>query len=96
MPDEGPASAGANTLGPSIANNPTDQPAKSIEGGEAGAGELFERGDLPVVPGAGVGGGSGGPGHAGLGAGAEGNGIRVGGLRPSARGEGPGFEGEIF
>ena len=47
MPDEGPASAGANTLGPSIANNPTDQPAKPIEGGEAGAGELSDQGDLP-------------------------------------------------
>ena len=90
MPDEGPASAGANTLGPSTANDPTDQPAKSIEGGEAGAGELSERGDLPVVPGAGVGGGSGGPGRAGLGAGAEGDGVRVGGLRPGAGGEGPG------
>ena len=89
MPDEGPASAGANTLGPFTANNPTDQPAKSIEGGEAGARELSERGDLPVVPGAGVGGGSGGPGRAGLGSGAEGSGLRVGGLRPGAGGEGP-------
>jgi periplasmic protein TonB len=90
MPDEGPAPAGANTLGPSAANNPAEQPAKSIEGGEAGAGELSERGDLPVVPGAGVGGGSGGPGRAGLGWGAEGSGARVGGLRPGAGGEGPG------
>jgi protein TonB len=90
MPDEGPAPAGANTLGPSAANNPAEQPAKSIEGGEAGAGELSERGDLPVVPGAGVGGGSGGPGRAGLGWGAEGSGVRAGGLRPGAGGEGPG------
>jgi periplasmic protein TonB len=90
MPDEGPVAAGANTLGTSTANNPADQPAKSIEGGEAGAGELSERGDLPVVPGAGVGGGSGGPGRAGLGAGAEGDGVRAGGLRPGAGGEGPG------
>jgi protein TonB len=90
MPDEGPAPTGANTLGPSAANNPADQPAKSVEGGEAGAGELSERGDLPVVPGAGVGGGSGGPGRGGLGWGAEGSGVRTGGLRPGAGGEGPG------
>src|SRR4029450_2481571 len=88
MPDEGPASAGDNTLGPSTANNPTDQPAKSIEGGEAGAGELSERGDLPVVPGAGVGGGSGGPGRAGLGSGVEGSGVHAGGLRPGGGGVG--------
>jgi periplasmic protein TonB len=66
------------------------QPAKSIEGGEAGAGELSTRGDLPVVPGTGVGGGSGGHRRAGLGWGAEGSGVRVGGLRPGAGGEGPG------
>jgi TonB family protein len=90
MPDEGPAPAGANTLGSSTANNPVDQPAKSVEGGEAGADALSERGDLPVVPGVGVGGGSGGPGRAGLGSGAEGSGVRVGGLRPGAGGEGPG------
>jgi periplasmic protein TonB len=90
MPDEGPASPGANSLGPSTATKPADQPAKSVEGGEAGAGELSERGELPVAPGIGVGGGSGGPGRAGLGAGAEGNGGPVGGLRPGAGGEGPG------
>ena len=92
MPDEGPAPAGANTLGPSPTNHPADQPAKSIEGGEAGAGALSERGDLAVVPGSGVGGGSGGPGRAGLGSGAEGSGVRVGSLRPGAGGEGPGGE----
>jgi TonB family protein len=90
LPDEGPAPPGANTLGPSAANNREDQPAKSVKGGEAGAGELSERGDLPVVPGAGVGGGSGGPGRAGLGAEAEGSGVRTGDLRPGAGGEGPG------
>jgi periplasmic protein TonB len=90
MPDEGPAPKEANALGSSAANNPAEQPAKSIEGGEAGAGELSERGDLPVVPGAGVGGGSGGPGRSGLGWGAEGSGVRAGGLRPGAGGEGPG------
>lgn len=90
MPDEGPALAGSNTLGPSSATNPADQPAKSIESGEAGAGELSERGDLPVVPGTGVEGGSGGPGRAGLGWEAEGDDVRTGGLRPGAGGEGPG------
>ena len=39
LPDEGPAPTGANTLGPSKATNPSDQPATSIEGGEAGAGD---------------------------------------------------------
>ena len=90
MPDEEPASAGANTLGPSATYTPTDQPAKSIEGGESGAGGLSDRGDLPVVPGTGVSGGIGGPGRAGLGWGSEGSGARLGGLRPGAGGEGPG------
>jgi protein TonB len=90
MPDEEPASAGANTLGPSATYTPTDQPAKSIEGGESGAGELSDRGDLPVVPGTGVSGGIGGPGRAGLGWGSEDSGARLGGLRPGAGGEGPG------
>ncbi|MGH8067897.1 MAG: PepSY-associated TM helix domain-containing protein [Candidatus Entotheonellia bacterium] len=89
IPDEGPAPAGSNALGPASAANPAGQPAKSIEGGEAGAGELSERGDLPVVPGTGVAGGSGSPGREGLGWGAEGSGVRSGGLRPGAGGEGP-------
>jgi TonB family protein len=96
MPDEGPAPTGANTLGPAAAQNPTEQPARSIEGGEAGAGELSERGDLSVVPGAGVAGGSGAPGRSGLGWGAEGSGVRVGDLRPGAGGEGPGGGGGSF
>jgi periplasmic protein TonB len=90
VPDAGPAPAGSNALGPSPAANPADQPTTSVEGGEAGAGELAERGDLPVVPGTGGGGGSGGPGRAGLGWGAEGDGVRTGNLRPGAGGEGPG------
>jgi periplasmic protein TonB len=96
MPDAGQVPNGANTLGPSPTNNLADQPAKSIEGGDAGAGELLARGDLPVVPGTGVGGGSGGPGRAGLGRGAEGSGVRAGGLRPGAGGEGPGGGGGSF
>ena len=90
MPDEGPAPAGGNILGPSAPSNPADQPTQSSEGGDAGAGELFDRGDLAVVPGASVGGGSGGSGRVGLGAGAEGSGVRIGDLRPGAGGEGPG------
>ena len=90
LPDEGPAPTGANTLGPSKANTPADPPAKSIEGGEAGAGALSDRGDMPVVPGAGGGGGGGGAGRSGLGTGSEGSGVRVGGVRPGAGGEGPG------
>jgi len=40
-----------------------DAPLHAVEGGEAGAGQLFDRGDVPVVPGTGDGGGgSGGPG----------------------------------
>jgi protein TonB len=63
---------------------PPDTPLQSVEGGEAGAGKLFDRGDLRVVPGAGAGGGSGGPGRAGLGTGGAGatGGTRVAGLPP--------------
>jgi periplasmic protein TonB len=90
IPDEGPAPAGSNALRPPSPANPAEQPPTSIAGGEAGAGELYDRGDVPVVPGTGAGGGSGGPGRAGLGWGAEGSGVRMGGLRPGAGGEGPG------
>ena len=57
-----------------------------MEGGEAGAGKLFDKGDVGVVPGAGAGGGSGGPGRAGLGTGGPGasGGTRVAGLPPGA------------
>jgi TonB family protein len=60
-----------------------------VEGGEAGAGKLFDKGDVGVVPGAGTGGGSGGPGRAGLGTGGPGasGGTRVAGL-PSGAGLG--------
>jgi TonB family protein len=56
-----------------------------VEGGEAGAGKLFDKGDVGVVPGAGAGGGSGGPGRAGLGTGGPGaGGTHVAGLPPGA------------
>lgn len=90
LPDEGPTAAKANALGPSTAMHAAEPAAKSVEGGEAGAGELSARGDLPVVPGSGVGGGSGGPGRAGLGWDAEGGGARMGGTRPGPGGDGPG------
>lgn len=89
LPDEGPAPTGANALGPSTPIQRDEAPARTAEGGEAGAGALFEGGDLPVVPGTGVGGGSGAPGRAGLGWGAQGGDVRTGGLRPEAGGEGP-------
>ena len=49
------------------------------EGGEAGAGNLFAKGDVAVMPGNGVGGGGGGKGFAGLGRGARGDGFGGGG-----------------
>jgi periplasmic protein TonB len=90
LPDEGPTAARANALGPSTAMHAAEPAAKSVEGGEAGAGELSARGDLPVVPGSGVGGGSGGPGRAGLGWATEGGGARMGGARPGPGGDGSG------
>jgi periplasmic protein TonB len=88
LPDEAPEVAGGNVLGP-----PTkveEPPQHPSEGGEAGAGHLFERGQVAVTPGSGAEGGSGGPGHAGLGLGAESQGTRGGGLRPGSGGDGPG------
>ena len=87
-PDEAPEAAGGNVLGPPA--KVEEPPQHSIEGGEAGAGNLFERGQVSVPPGPGAEGGSGGPGHAGLGLGAEGQGTRGGGLRPGSGGDGPG------
>ena len=52
-----------------------DRPLAPVEGGEAGAGNLFDRGDVGVVPGAGVGGGSGARGRGGLGLGDSGGGA---------------------
>lgn len=83
LPTGTQAAASGNVMGPPV-ERPPDTPLQSVEGGEAGAGKLFDRGDLRVVPGAGAGGGSGGPGRAGLGTGGAGatGGTRVAGLPP--------------
>jgi periplasmic protein TonB len=88
FPDEAQEKAAGNVLGPSSTPKAEDRPSGPVEGGEAGAGNLFERGDVEVVPGAGVGGGSGARGRSGLGLGDEGGGTRVRGVRPGPGGEG--------
>jgi TonB family protein len=88
--DDAPETPGGNTLGRSPMAKAQDMPQNPIEGGEAGAGKLFERGDVPVVPGSGTGGGSGGPGTAGLGLDAERGETRAGGRQSGSGGEGPG------
>ena len=50
------------------------------EGGAAGAGNLFGKGDVGIVDGSGLGGGGGGTGAAGLGRGAKGDGTGGGGV----------------
>ena len=90
MPDASPETATGNVLGPSPAQKAEDRPLAPVEGGEAGAGNLFERGDAGVIPGAGVGGGSGARGRGGLGLGDSGGGARVGGVRPGGEGSGEG------
>jgi TonB family protein len=84
LPAEAKAPAGGNVLGAPAERPPDAAPAQPVEGGEAGAGKLFDRGDVGVVPGAGAGAGSGGPGRAGLGTGGAGasGGARVAGLPP--------------
>ena len=76
--------------GNALGEKSQEAPSTPIEGGAAGAGNLFAQGDVPVVPGPGTGGGSGGPGSAGLGFAAEGRGTQGGGLRPGAGGTTPG------
>src|SRR5262245_718217 len=49
------------------------------EGGEAGAGRLFETGDLPIRPGLGTSGGSGAQGRGGTGLASRGGQVEVGG-----------------
>ena len=72
LPAGAQAAVGANVLGPPVERPPDATPPLPVEGGEAGAGKLFDKGDVGVVPGAGAGGGSGGPGRAGLGTGGPG------------------------
>ena len=90
MPDTSQETAAGNVLGPASAQQVEDRPFGPVEGGEAGAGNLFDRGDVGVIPGAGVDGGSGAGGSGGLGLGDTGGGARVGGLRPGPGGEGSG------
>jgi len=54
--------------------------AGEAEGGAAGAGNLFGKGDVGVVDGSGLAGGGGGTGTAGLGRGAKGDGTGGGGV----------------
>lgn len=90
LPDEHAENAGGNVLGPSPPERTEDISRPPVQGGEAGAGHLFDKGDAAVVTGSGVMGGSGGPGRAGLGSGADGGGTTAGGMRPAAGGEGSG------
>jgi TonB family protein len=53
---------------------------REAEGGAAGAGNLFGKGDVSVVDGSGLSGGGGGKGTAGLGRGAKGDGTGGGGV----------------
>jgi protein TonB len=80
--------ANSNVLGPPAEQLPEAALPQPVEGGEAGAGKLFDRGDVGVVPGTRAGGGSGGPGRAGLGTGGAGasGGPRVAGVQPGAGG----------
>jgi periplasmic protein TonB len=89
-PDEDPTRLGGNVLGPSPLSKAENLPQLPREGGQAGAGHLFEKGDASVVPGAGMEGGSGALGRSGLGWDAEGRGAKAGGMRPGASGEGLG------
>jgi translation initiation factor IF-2 len=90
MPDASQETAAGNVLGPAPAQEVEDRSSGPVEGGEAGAGNLFDRGDVGVIPGTGVGGGSGAGGRGGLGLGDTGGGARVGGIRPGPGGEGSG------
>jgi hypothetical protein len=58
LPEAGKEDAGGNVVGPPADVKLAEQPPTAVEGGEAGAGNLFERGDVGVVPGSGVAGGA--------------------------------------
>lgn len=89
LPVENRPATGGNVLGQPT-ETPTNTPLPPAEGAEAGAGKLFEHGDVGVVPGAGAGGGGGGSGRAGLGTGGPGGEKSVAGLQPGAGGAGAG------
>ena len=93
LPNETTATAVGNVLGPSSVTTTEEHPPAAVEGGEAGAGNLFDKGDVGVIPGAGVGGGSGAGGRGGLGLGDEGRGAWLGGVRPGPGGDGAGESG---
>ena len=65
-----PDNAGSASVGWNLGSK-----ASEAEGSAAGPGNLFGRGDTPVVAGSGVEGGGGGTGNAGLGLGAKGDGT---------------------
>lgn len=94
-PPAGPISetpaAGGPGSGTKTARIQETSPAPPTEGSEAGAGQLFARGDVGVTPGTGAGGGGGGSGRAGLGTGGVGtSGTRVASVDPGAGGGGSG------
>jgi periplasmic protein TonB len=93
LPDDTQQVGAGNVLGPPSPQKAEDRPPAPVEGGEAGAGNLFDRGDVGVIPGSSVGGGSGAGGRGGLGLGAAGGGARVGGIRAGSGGEGSGEGG---
>ncbi len=77
-----------NVLGPPARAH--RNPVGPREGGEAGAGNLYAKGDVAVVQGTGSGGGGGGTGRSGLGLGRDGIGEQVAGINPGVGGQGPG------
>jgi periplasmic protein TonB len=93
MPDSNREAPAGNVLGPSSSPKAADHPLTPAEGREAGGGHLFEKGDIGIIPGSGVGGGSGARGRGGLGLGEAGGGARVGGIRLGPGGEGSGEGG---
>jgi TonB family protein len=93
LPDDSQQVGTGNVLGPPSPQKAEDPPPAPVEGGEAGAGNLFDRGDVGVIPGAGVGGGSGAGGRGGLGLGDRGGDPRTGGIRAGPGGEGDGEGG---
>jgi protein TonB len=64
-------------------SEPTPAPTARVEGGgsEAGAGNLFDKGDVAVVPGSGTAGGGGGTASSGLGRGSDAPGLPAQPLR---------------
>jgi periplasmic protein TonB len=90
---EQPETSRGNVLGapPTVPRH--DKPPEPIEGREAGAGKLFDRGEMAMVPGPEISGGSGGTGSTGSGLGATGSGPKEGGVQAGGGGEGAGGVG---